>query len=133
MIEIQMDFSGLTREEVLDPSALSFLQQYLRDEITSDDLIALGDYLEYPFDMVEVEKIKATRKKQQEYRLNHKAKKRVEKKIKKLDPENKLSGKALYQVICESLTKDLSDNKISKELYDKAIKFLTKPTGKNKQ
>lgn len=121
MIEAQIDISGLSREEVLDVSALCFMEQYIRDEITSEDLIELGNYLEQPFDMDEVEKIKATRKKQAEYRLNHKAKKLLERKRTKIGSKVRFKGNGLDQAVVQSLIEDYQKGKISKELLEKTI------------
>lgn len=80
MIEAQCDESGCGREEVLEVSTLCFLEKYIHDEITEEDLIQLSNYLETPLDMEEVEKLKEKRKKQAVYRLNHKARKLIERK-----------------------------------------------------
>ena len=80
MIEAQCDEAGCGREEVLEVSTLCFLEKYIHDEITEEDLIQLSNYLETPLDMEEVEKLKEKRKKQVAYRLNHKARKLIERK-----------------------------------------------------
>ena len=80
MIEAQCDESGCGREEVLEVSTLCFLEKYINDEITEEDLIQLSNYLETPLDMEEVEKLKEKRKKQAVHRLNHKARKLIERK-----------------------------------------------------
>ena len=80
MIEAQCDEAGCGREEVLEVSTLCFLEKYIHDEITKEDLIQLSNYLETPLDMEEVEKLKEKRKKQAVYRSNHKARKLIERK-----------------------------------------------------
>ena len=80
MIEAQCDESGCVREEVLEISTFCFLEKYIRDEITNEDLVELSSYLETPLNMEEVDKLKEKRKKQASYRLNHKAKKLIERK-----------------------------------------------------
>ena len=77
MIEAQCDESGCGREEVLEVSTLCFLEKYIHDEITEEDLIQLSNYLETPLDMEEVEKLKEKRKKQAVYRSNLKARKLI--------------------------------------------------------
>lgn len=74
MIEAQMDESGLSREEVLEVSAICFLEQYMADEISREDLVELGEYLDFPFNMEKVKELKAKRQKQAEYRANRKNK-----------------------------------------------------------
>lgn len=80
MIEAQCDEAGCGREEVLEVSTLCFLEKYINDEITEEDLIQLSNYLETPLDMEEVEKLKEKRKKQAVYRSNLKARKLIERK-----------------------------------------------------
>ena len=74
MIEAQCYESGLVREEVLEPSTLSFVEKYIHDEISREDLIQLSDYLEYPLNMEEVDKLKERRKKRLESRHHQKKK-----------------------------------------------------------
>ena len=79
MINWQCEESGCIREEVLWVSTCCFIEQYIHDEITANDLIALSNYLENPLDMDEVEKLKAKRKKQAEYRKRSKERRKGKK------------------------------------------------------
>lgn len=123
MIEAQCYESGCTREEVLEVSALCFLEQYIRDEITKNDLIELSNYLKTPLDMEEVEKLKAKRKKQAEYRLNQKARSIIERKKKKYEGL-RLEGSELNAAIGKAIYADVISGKVTEELWLKACEIL---------
>ena len=123
MIEAQCDESGCVREEVLEVSTFCFLEQYIRDEITKEDLIELSEYLETPLDMEEVEKLKVKRKKQAEYRFNHKARKLIERKKKKFEGQ-RFEGNGLNMAIGMAIFDEVVSGKITEELWLKACEFL---------
>lgn len=83
MIENQMSESDLEREEVIEVSMFCFLDDYIYDKITKEDLLEFATYLCYPLDMEYVEALKAKRKKQAEYRARYKAKKKLERQKRK--------------------------------------------------
>ena len=121
MIAIQCEESGCTREEVMEVSALCFLEKYIHDEISKEDLVALSRYLETPLDFVEVEKLKTKRIKQAEYRLNQKAKKLLERKRTKIGKGVRFKEDGLDKAVLNSLLEDYKNNKISKDLLLKTI------------
>ena len=123
MIEAQCYESGCTREEVLEASTLCFLEQYIRDEITEADLIEFSNYLKTPLNMEEVEKLKAKRKKQAEYRLNQKARSIIERKKKKFEGL-RLEGSELNTAIGKAIYDDVISGKVAKELWLKACGIL---------
>ena len=123
MIEAQCYESGCTREEVLEALTLCFLEQYIRDEITEADLIEFSNYLKTPLNMEEVEKLKAKRKKQAEYRLNQKARTIIERKKKKIE-DLRLEGKELNIAIGKAIYEEAVSGKISEELLLKACEIL---------
>lgn len=84
MIEAQRDESGLSREEVIESSALSFVYMYVHNELAREDLEALGEYLNYPFDMEKADSLKADYEKRVAYRLKRKSKKQFERMKEKL-------------------------------------------------
>lgn len=123
MIEAQCDESGCAREEVLEVSTLCFLEKYIRDEITKEDLVELSDYLETPLDMEEMEKLKEKRKKQAVYRLNHKARKLIERKKKKFEGQ-RFKDNGLNIAIGMSVFDEFVAGKISEELWIKSCELL---------
>ena len=72
IIANQMELSDLSREDVLESAVFYYLEQYFNDEISKQELIEIGDYLEYPIDLEKVEKLKTKHQKQKQYRLKHK-------------------------------------------------------------
>ena len=124
MISAQCEESGLSREEVLEVSTLCFLEQYIHDEITKDDLIAFSEYLQTPLDMEEVEKLKTKRRKQAEYRLKQKAEKLIERKLIALGKKQADKGYGLWLAVINSLHEDYENGKISQPLFDKAVALL---------
>ena len=116
MIEAQMDESGLEREEVLEVSALCFLEEYIHDDISEEELIALDDYLQVTIDLKEARSLKAKRKKQAEYRLNAKAKRMLAKKRGIIVHKLGLSGEELEKEVISSLRRDYSSGKMQEEL-----------------
>ena len=78
MIEWQCFESGLSREEVIDPSAYSFCEWYFKDEITRQDLIDLTDYLDFPLNIEEVDKMKERRVKRRLARKRRSEQKKLE-------------------------------------------------------
>jgi len=116
MIEAQMDESGLEREEVLEVSALCFLEEYIHDDISEEELIALDDYLQVTIDLKEARSLKAKRKKQADYRLNAKAKRILAKKRGIIVHKLGLGGEELEKEVISSLRRDYSSGKMQEEL-----------------
>ena len=123
MVARQCSESGLNREEVLEISTFCFLEQYIRDEITKEDLVELSNYLQTPLNMEEVENLKTKRKKQAEYRFNHKARKLIERKKKKFEGQ-RFKGNGLNIAIGMAIFDDVVSGKITEELWLKACEFL---------
>jgi len=123
MIEAQCDESGCVREEVLEVSTFCFLEKYIRDEITKEDLVELSTYLETPLNMEEVDKLKEKRKKQAAYRLNHKAKKLIERKKKKFEGQ-RFKNNGLNIAIGMAIFDEVVAGKISEELWLKSCELL---------
>ena len=123
MISAQCEESGLTREEVLEVSTFCFLEKYLQGEITKEELVEFSNYLQTPLNMEEVEKLKAKRKKQAEYRFNHKARKLIERKKKKFEGQ-RFKGNGLNIAIGMAIFDDVVSGKITEELWLKACEFL---------
>lgn len=123
MIEAQCDESGCVREEVLEVSTFCFLEKYIRDEITKEDLVALSSYLETPLNMEEVDKLKEKRKKQAAYRLNHKAKKIIERTKKKFEGQ-RFKNNGLNIAIGMAIFDEVVAGKISEELWLKSCELL---------
>lgn len=123
MIEAQCDESGCVREEVLEVSTFCFLEKYIHGEITKEDLIELSNYLETPLDMEEVEKLKEKRRKQAAYRLNHNAKKLIERKKKKFEGQ-RFKDNGLNIAIGMSIFDEVVAGKVSEELWLKSCEFL---------
>ena len=123
MIEAQCDESGCAREEVLEVSAFCFLEKYIKNEITKEDLIDITNYLGVLLDMEEVEKLKEKRKKQAAYRLNHKARKLIERKKKKFEGQ-RFKDNGLNMAIGMSIFDEVVSGKISEELWLKSCEFL---------
>ena len=61
MIEVQMDESGLSEEEVTETTMMSLVYEYYQDDITLEDLCAALDYLGYTYDVSSLEKGKEER------------------------------------------------------------------------
>ena len=82
MIEGQMEESGLTREEVMEPTMINLVYMYYDDKIELKDLCTALDYLGYTYYESELEKGKQERIARREKRHANKAKQK-ERKLKK--------------------------------------------------
>lgn len=80
MIEDQMNESGLTEEEVLEPTMISLVYEFYYDQITIDDLVYALDYLGYTYDKEALIQSKEERKARLAKRKARKEKKIHEKK-----------------------------------------------------
>ena len=80
MIADQMNESGLTEEEVLEPVMISLVYEFYDDQITSEDLMYGLDYLGYAYDEEVLIKNKEERKARLAKRKARKEKKAHEKK-----------------------------------------------------
>ena len=124
MIAEQIKESGCTREEVLEVSTYCFVEEYIKDVISREDLIALSSYLKTPLNMEEVEMLKQKRKKQVEYRLNQKAKKLVEKLRNKVKNHETIERWLLECIVVNYLHEYLEKGKINFKFFVKAVEML---------
>ena len=124
MIAAQIEESGCTREEVLEVSTYCFVEEYIKDVISREDLIALSSYLKTPLNMEEVEMRKQKRKKQAEYRLNQKAKKLVEKLRNKVKNHETIERWLLECIVVNYLHEYLEKGQINFKFFVKAVEML---------
>ena len=76
MVEAQMDESGLSEEEVMEPTMLSLVNMYYEDNIELKELCTALDYLGYTYDESALEKGKQDRIARKEKRHANKTKER---------------------------------------------------------
>ena len=124
MISAQCEESGCTREEVLEVSTYCFIEEYVKDGISKEDLLALSNYLKTPLNMEEIEILKQKRKKQAEYRLNQKARKLVEKLRNKVKNNETIEKWLLECIVVNYLHEYLEKGKIDFILFAKAVEIL---------
>ena len=72
MIDVQMDESGLSEEEVLEPVMISLIYEFYDDQITLEDLMYGLDYLGYTYDEEVLIKNKKERKARKEKKAHGK-------------------------------------------------------------
>ena len=82
MLEAQMDESGLSEEEVTEPTMLNLINLYYEDDIELKDLCIALDYLGYTYDESSLERSKQERIARKEKRRAYREKQRA-KKLKK--------------------------------------------------
>ena len=80
MIMDQMNESGLTEEEVIEPVMISLVYEFYDDQITINDLVYALDYLGYAYDQETLIQNKEERKARLAKRKARKEKKTNEKK-----------------------------------------------------
>ena len=124
MISAQIEESGCTREEVLEVSTYCFVEEYIKEGISREDLVALSNYLKTPLNMEEVEILKRKRKKQAEYHLNQKARKLVEKLRNKVKNNETIERWLLECIVVNYLHEYLEKGKISFKFFVKAVETL---------
>ena len=124
MIAAQIEESGCTREEVLEVSTYCFVEEYIKDGISREDLVALSNYLETPLNMEEVEILKQKRKKQAEYRLNQKARKLIEKLRNKVKKHETIERWLLECIVVNYLHEYLEKGKINFRFFVKTVEML---------
>ena len=73
MIDMQLTETGLSREEVKEPSVFIFVHWYINGELTKKDLKALSEYLDYPLDMERADELKTSHVERAGYRLKRKS------------------------------------------------------------
>lgn len=76
MVEAQMDESGLSEEEVMEPTMLNLINMYYEDNIELKELCTALDYLGYTYDESALEKGKQDRIARKEKRHANKTKER---------------------------------------------------------
>lgn len=75
IIQENMDEFGLEREEVLDVAMYNMVGEYIKSQITKEDLLMSGEYLGYELNMNEIEKrIKNNRKRKEQRQAKRMAK-----------------------------------------------------------
>ncbi len=82
ILEAQMDESGLSEEEVTEPTMLNLINSYYEDDIELKDLCIALDYLGYTYDESSLERSKQERIARKEKRRAYREKQRA-KKLKK--------------------------------------------------